>query len=195
MLLDAPLRDVYRSARDEATDAFARAARPLGGPSTYVSVGMGLLAVGLVGQNQRVLEAGARVSTSLIMTGVLTRAGKYAAGRERPAGGRGNHFFEPLSDKTSLPSGHSAMAFALATSLADEIDRPWAAVVLYAAASATAWSRLNDDIHWTSDVLAGAVLGRQCAKFVGRRLRFDGGRPPMLLPYEDGVAVAWTVGL
>ena len=193
MLLDEPLRDVYRRSRGEATDGVARIARPLGGPWTYVSVGTGLLAVGVASGDDEVLQAGARVGTSLIMAGVLTRAVKVAAGRERPAGGRGNHFFEPLSNKTSLPSGHAAMAFALATSLADEIDRPWASVALYTAATTTAWSRLNDDIHWTSDVMAGALLGRQCAKFIGRRLRFEHERAPILLPYEGGLAMVWTV--
>ena len=52
----------------------------------------------------------------------------------------------------SFFSGHTAMAFAFATSLADDIDRPWATVGLYAAAGAVGWSRIHDNRHWLSAV-------------------------------------------
>jgi hypothetical protein len=36
-------------------------------------------------------------------------------------------------------------------------------------ATATALARLNDDRHWTSDVLAGALVGHLSARWLARR--------------------------
>ena len=82
------------------------------------------------------------------------------------------------------------MAFALATSLAAEIHRPWATALLYAGATGTAWSRLNDHKHWLSDVLAGATVGITSAKLIEGRWRIFGLDPPEFL---SGTRVGWRV--
>ena len=61
------------------------------------------------------------------------------------------------------------MAFALAKSLSDDLGRRWASVGLYSMAVAAAWARVYDDVHWLSDVGAGACLGYFSAGFVGER--------------------------
>ena len=58
-----------------------------------------------------------------------------------------------------MPSGHTTMAFALATALSDDIHRTWASVGLYTMATGVAWSRLNDNRHWLSDVAGGRSRG------------------------------------
>ena len=68
-----------------------------------------------------------------------------------------------------MPSGHTAMAFALATSLSDEIHNRWATVGLYGLATAVGWSRINDNRHWFTDVAAGALVGITSAKLVSGR--------------------------
>lgn len=60
--------------------------------------------------------------------------------------------------KTSFPSGHSASAWATATSLSYAYGWPLA-VPTYSAALLTMASRLTDDRHWLSDTIAGATLG------------------------------------
>ena len=66
-------------------------------------------------------------------------------------------------------SGHAAMAFVLATSLADDMHNTWASIGLYTFATGTAWSRLNDNRHWPSDVVGGAVLGFTVSKMMSNR--------------------------
>lgn len=61
------------------------------------------------------------------------------------------------SDKFSLPSGHSAAAFLMATLLAHFY--PAFAVVAYAWASMIALSRILLGVHYPGDILAGATLG------------------------------------
>lgn len=60
----------------------------------------------------------------------------------------------------SFPSGHTTVAFAAATVYALEYkDKPWVPVFAYTAASLIGLSRLTENKHWATDVLAGAALG------------------------------------
>ncbi|MCD6576044.1 MAG: phosphatase PAP2 family protein [Nanoarchaeota archaeon] len=59
--------------------------------------------------------------------------------------------------KYSFPSGHTAMAFLLATILAKE--HPKYTIYLFAIAIATGISRLYLGLHYLSDVVAGAIIG------------------------------------
>jgi membrane-associated phospholipid phosphatase len=85
-----------------------------------------------------------------------------------------------------FPSGHSTVAFALATSLSHELHNPIAAVALYAAATGTAWSRIYNACHWGSDVVVGAALGIASAEGVHGRWKIFGLRPPGFLLTPDG---------
>jgi undecaprenyl-diphosphatase len=60
-------------------------------------------------------------------------------------------------DAFSFPSGHTASAFALATS-ACAID-PRLGVVMFGLASSIAYSRVYLGVHYPLDVLAGILLG------------------------------------
>lgn len=67
--------------------------------------------------------------------------------------------FMPLGKYESFVSGHTATTFALATVLAYSYDDPWVGIVAYGFAGLTGWSRLHDDVHWSSDVYFGALFG------------------------------------
>lgn len=60
----------------------------------------------------------------------------------------------------SYPSGHTTVAFNLATLLAFGLAPAWPGCAgLYLAAAAVGYSRLHLGVHYPSDVLAGAVFG------------------------------------
>jgi membrane-associated phospholipid phosphatase len=104
-------------------------------------------------------------------TGVLTTAIKLVAGRARPYVDTSNpHNFGFMRGRTSdayqsFPSGHTSTAFAAATALTAEAgewrprDRWIVGGVTYTLATLTGISRIYNNYHWASDVMAGAALG------------------------------------
>ncbi|MEI7828904.1 MAG: phosphatase PAP2 family protein [Prolixibacteraceae bacterium] len=72
------------------------------------------------------------------------------------------------STDNSMPSGHTAQAFASATLLAMEYrdTSPWISIGGYLCATATGFLRVSNDRHWASDVLIGAGIGIASVKLV-----------------------------
>ena len=103
-----------------------------------------------------VLTAATVWSADLISFGV-----KHLVGRERPSSALAQA--DPLvhASGPSFPSGHATTAFAGAVMLACLVGR--AVPVLFALATAIAFSRVYVGVHYPSDVLAGAVLGTTVA--------------------------------
>jgi hypothetical protein len=61
---------------------------------------------------------------------------------------------------SSFPSGHTTVAFAAATVYAMEYsNHPYIPVLAYSAATLIGISRITENRHWATDVLAGAALG------------------------------------
>lgn len=134
--------------------------RPLGTPQV---VGPSLVAgylAGRIANAPELSEASARAFVSIGSAVVACEAVKLAVGRERPFQSPGDaDEFRPFSGDASFPSGHTTLAFATATALDRETDAAWVPWVAYPTAALVGWSRIQDDEHWASDVLAGAALG------------------------------------
>jgi membrane-associated phospholipid phosphatase len=95
------------------------------------------------------LSVGAQIS-------LTTRVAKIAFGRGRPRQGNGR-FRGPCLNADSFPSGHTALAFGVASTYA--CHRRDSAGVAYGLASLVGWSRIAEGSHWPTDVAAGAALG------------------------------------
>jgi membrane-associated phospholipid phosphatase len=192
MLLDNPVRSFSQSERGSASNGFASGIRHMGQPEVYGTVTLGLLGAGLITGNQRITQAGLHVGGSVALAAGAVYVGKSLLGRSRPdeIGSDGDDF-HPLTGRVSMPSGHTALAFCLATSLADDINRPWATVGLYSMAGAVGLSRINDNRHWLTDVVAGAAVGIASAKFISGRWTILGIRAPSFLVGPQGMGVGW----
>ncbi len=98
--------------------------------------------------------------TSLITTGL-----KCVIGRTRPDQyDQGYNLFAPFTDfNSSMPSGHTTTAFALMTVMANRY--PDYKIHAYSLATLVAISRIYNDRHWLTDVIAGALIGHYGARF------------------------------
>lgn len=110
---------------------------------------------------------------STVLAGGVALVLKSAIGRRRPDVIPHDAFnFGPFTFKdNSFPSGHTTVAFALATSLAGETKDHWSDVLFYSLATLTGFSRVNDDKHWLADTVFGAAVGIVSARLVQRRNR------------------------
>jgi membrane-associated phospholipid phosphatase len=121
------------------------------------------------------------IEATLLSEGI-TELIKFSVRRERPLQDNGKR-----AAGYAFPSGHAAGTFAAATVLQQHLGWKWA-VPTYAIGSYVAMSRLVDDRHWASDVMAGAAEGI----IVGRSVTWHGRNfyaSPMLLPKGAGVVV------
>lgn len=191
-LLDEPTRRFVQNHRSSASNTAADIVRPLGEPVVYLGLTAGLLAAGAIGHQSKLLNASGRLASTVVVASAAAEGLKIAAGRHRPDDSLfDSDDFAPFSGPTSMPSGHTTLAFAFATELADDIHQPWATVGLYTLATAVGWSRLNDNRHWLSDVGAGAALGIVSAKIVDGRWRVFHLRPPRIGFDSRHLSVGW----
>jgi len=105
---------------------------------------------------------------------------KYLTSRQRPS------FYDPTSklnansfhgpfyslqhhtaSYVSFPSGHTTVIFAAATVFAMEYrSQRIIPIIAYSAATLVGLSRITENQHWASDVIAGAALGFLCGRQV-----------------------------
>lgn len=132
----------------------------------YVAIGVPVVmaVTAWAKHDKQLLKDAVYVGTSVAGAFVVTYGMKYLVDRQRP--------YERYPDRVhayshenspSFPSGHTATAFALATSLSVKYPK-W-----YVIAPSAVWacsvgvSRMNEGVHYPSDVLAGAAIGAGCA--------------------------------
>ncbi len=190
-LIDEPVADHLRTHHSATGGDLAKAAREFGGPYVYLPVTAGILVGGLASHNQAVAKAGVRLAATLGLAGATGFGMKFVVGRLRPNETTESYQFKPFTSDRAFPSGHSTMAFAMAASLSDDIQRGWATTGLYGAATAVAVASVYQEEHWVSDVAGGAAVGIAAAKLASGRWRVFGIRPPAFLMGPAGTAVGW----
>ena len=132
----------------------------------YVAVGVpvAMAVAAWIKHDKELLKDAVYVGTGVAGTFVVTYGMKYLTDRKRPYDKYPDRV-HPYSRESSpsFPSGHTATAFALATSLSVKYPK-W-----YVIAPSALWacsvgvSRMNEGVHYPSDVLAGAAIGAGCA--------------------------------
>ncbi|HET6795732.1 MAG TPA: phosphatase PAP2 family protein [Gemmatimonadales bacterium] len=191
MLLDHSSHNFFQDNRSHSSNEIASGLRHFGQPEVYGTVTLGLISAGLISGNDDITRAGGRLAATLVLAGVASTGFKWAAGRPRPNESSDVDGFVPFSGQDAMPSGHTTVAFALATALADDIHRTWATVGLYTIATGVGWSRLNDNKHWLSDVAMGAAVGLTSAKLINGHWRIFNLRPPSILLGPQRAGLAW----
>jgi len=163
--VDKQTSNQFAQQRSSSTDQFAKTLTPFGGHRALeISALMILTGAGIHDDTLR--DAGRdSLQSEFFAAGIVTPLLKSAFGRARPIQNQGSHSFHPF-DKNfdSFPSGHATNAFAFATAVAGHYDGWVVSTIVYTVASGVAVSRVNDHVHFPSDVVAGALIGHAVAK-------------------------------
>ena len=171
MRYDDRIRDFFQENKTEFTQDLSNIAEMGGDEHTVIGVGAAYL-VGTILKNPKLKKASVLAFSSLLISGAITEATKYLAGRERPnKGGDQWQFHGPQigGSHMSFPSGHTTAAFALAASFSTVYDSKIVKILAYTAATLVGLSRIHDNKHWASDVFMGAVIGTATGVFVTKK--------------------------
>jgi membrane-associated phospholipid phosphatase len=137
-----------------------------------------LLALGSYGfifKSQKLKTTTLLATQAYLTGGAVESVVKFLSGRQRP------YYYDPNSVNaapifhgpfykgtdaagnkinSSFPSGHTTVAFAAATVFAMEYkNHPWIPIMSYSVATLIGLSRITENKHWATDILAGAALG------------------------------------
>ena len=171
--LDMRIANRLQDPRTQENRFLSRAAtgfRLLGVPGSFVA-GAGAYVVGRASGQRRIQSLGLHSLESVVLADVIGVGIKLAAGRQRPSVDVSNPYSFQLwrgfsGDRfQSFPSGHTISAFAFASSVTRETQfwsprGSWyVGSVFYGGAALVGASRLYNNMHWASDVMAGAAIG------------------------------------
>src|SRR6266540_214721 len=188
---------------DESIDSFARKQRShftdrVSGATTWIGGGGGfripfvLLAGGLAFADANTRDMGRDTLEACLFSEYVTKGLKNAIGRERPFETNGETAFKPLTSHDSFPSAHTTQAFAIASVVATRSEGWVVPALAYTAAAVVAFDRVNDRMHFASDVAAGALVGTVTGRFlVARHRREEAERHRVdleILPIPSGLA-------
>lgn len=166
---DPPIRRFALDNRTSGTDDAAKAFSSAGGTLAMLGLGAGLYAAGEAFRVPGLGRTGQDCLESVVISAVLASAFKTIIGRARPYMDEGDLSFKPLSFKSgyaSMPSGHSAAAWAAAAAIAGDSDSTAVDIAAYGFAALVSVSRIDLDKHWLSDTFFGAALGMSVGSYI-----------------------------
>lgn len=182
---DVAARDATQSHQTGALDDLTRVVEPFGAEYSWAVLGA-YGVVGLVFHDADLRDTAIDgIIASVFASGVITPSLKFSFGRSRPNQTDDPLLFHPFqSGYTALPSGHATQAFAVASVISAHSDKFWVSASAYTLASLVAFARVYHNAHWTSDVVAGALIGTAVGRGVvalNKRIRSGEGHVRIVL--------------
>jgi membrane-associated phospholipid phosphatase len=154
-------------------DDFAERIEELGRPEVGAILPLISYGIGRMTHSRTLAETSLVAFEAWLLTAASTAVLKGATGREGPADGGENDFWE---GGDLFPSGHTSRTFAIAAAIAERHGRR-AAWIGYPVAALVGLARIETGAHWASDVAAGAALGIAIGRAVGRRHPLEPAAP------------------
>ncbi len=118
---------------------------------------------GLITDDQATKKIGFEIVQATLYAGAITQFLKMTFGRARPYTNEGSGNYLSFSfwnnDYHSFPSGDVTFAFSLSTVLSKNSKSDLLKIICYLPAVLTMASRVNRDMHWSSDVFLSAAIG------------------------------------
>ena len=147
---------------------------------------------GLIAENNSIRKLAVKLTEATFLATSLTIVTKTVVGRGRPYKQDSQYYTNPFTldnDYNSFPSGHTTLAFAYSTVMANEVDNIFWKVGWYTAAGLVGYARIYHNQHWFSDVLMGAAIGYFSGEFVNNHDSNNNEKTKIsLFPYPGGLA-------
>lgn len=161
------------------TNSFSGFNSGFSGPITAVETALvpaAIYGIGLVRKDSYAQETALLSGEAVVDSGILVIVMKDASRRLRPSdiapsGDFSDTFFRSpptiIGKGSAFPSGHTILAFSVATVIARRYGRNhrWVPWVAYGTAAAIGFSRITLQSHFPSDVFLAAALGYSVARF------------------------------
>ncbi|MBI4042573.1 MAG: phosphatase PAP2 family protein [Deltaproteobacteria bacterium] len=188
--LDDEIRDWMQHSRTGTSNTFAKIGRPFG-EGQYTLPPMALLYLyGHLFEDKRARKLALLTVEGFAITGLFTQLIKFSGHRHRPSTGDSSDTWDgpSFSQKNlAFPSGHVSSAASVATIIASEYEKTIVIPILaYGMAGLTAFSRVNDNGHWASDVFFAYALGFFTSRFVFNAHSYEKRTSARLYPSIEG---------
>jgi hypothetical protein len=169
LLLDTRVRDESQRHRGAETDKVAKQVQNFGASYAFGVVG-GFWVYGKLASDSDAVHTGIDAAeASLIAEVVIGPLLKAAVGRSRPSQHEGAFHFRPFGGGVSAPSGHTTEAFTVAVVISEHYPQVWVRCFTYGIAVLVGAARIQQNAHFASDVVSGALLGTLVGRTVVRR--------------------------
>jgi hypothetical protein len=191
---DQEIQDWYQDhARRSATDQFASAVKGFGNWKYLVPVSMVAAGIGLVFPQDTGSNIGAwgeRTFRAYVVATPAMFVTQHLTGASRPEERENASHWRPLHDNNGV-SGHAFVAAVPFITIARMSRNPLIRYASYAASILTAWSRVNDNAHFTSQVMLGWYMGYEAVEAVSASSGTKSVSQPQysLIPWKDGAVV------
>ncbi|MEW5701842.1 MAG: phosphatase PAP2 family protein [Candidatus Zixiibacteriota bacterium] len=198
---DQPIRILSQRNRTRTVDHVVEAVEPLGAGYAVGALGGGFFMAGaMLADSQATAVAWDGLASMLIASQIITPALKEAVGRYRPFQSLDADKFDPFSGHSSFPSGHATRAFSVASVIAAHYDPLWVKATAYGLTGMVAFARVNRNVHFASDVVAGSLIGTTVGRAVvhrGQRRETETASRPRITSwfFSDGSGVIVTMPL
>ena len=141
---------------------------------SFVAPGLGIFpyafysAFSKTKKHEEVLSMWRDAAEAMVLSTGVTWITKSAVGRARPYMNKGAWGFSPFtgsSDYFAFPSGHTSVSWSV-LSVLSHYSSDWVGpVFFYSLATLAGVSRIYDNKHWATDVVAGALIGYYSAQW------------------------------
>jgi len=172
LFADQPVKDFFQSHQNNTESYICRNVLEHFGAEHSFIVMSGIFTYGMVAKDKKCVSTALLALESFALASLVTRIPKTLVGRERPDNwqGDGPYTFNGPFHGVSFPSGHTTASFAVASVIATQFrDSKWIPITAYSVAGLAGLSRIYNNKHWLTDVVAGATIGTLIGNLVSHR--------------------------